>query len=80
MEPAIQMGENFLAHRRGSTNSDGGKVAFKAGLAMTSVTSFVEPNILGVVASPVMEKELEAETETGPDPHPVPGENGRFRL
>jgi hypothetical protein len=74
MELAIQMGEKFLAHRRGSTNSDGGKVAFKAGLAMTSVTSFVEPNILGVAASPVMEKEeLKVETETGPDPHPVPG-------
>ena len=39
-----QMGEKLFAQRRASTGSDGGKVAFKTGLTMTSATSVIEPS------------------------------------
>ena len=71
-----QMGEKLFAQRRASTNSDGGKVAFKSGLGitMTSVTSVIEPNILAMAPSPFMkDEELKDEPETisGPGMHTV---------
>ena len=67
-----QMGEKLFAQRRASTNSDGGKVAFKSGLGltMTSVTSVIEPNILAMAPSPFMKDE---ELKDEPDTIPAPG-------
>lgn len=58
------MGEKLFVQRRGSTNSDGGRAAFKSGLTMTSATSVIEPNVSTMVPSPFMkEEELKSEVE-----------------
>ena len=62
-----QMGEKMFAQRRASTNSDGGKVAFKSGLTMTSATSVIEPNILAMAPSPFL-KDEELKDEPGTIP------------
>ena len=75
-ESSTQMGEKIFAQRRASTNSDGGRVAFKSGLTMTSVTSVIEPNILSLEPSPfTKEDELKDAVDAGPSVHPVPGES-----
>jgi hypothetical protein len=68
---SMQMGEKLIVQRRGSTHSDGGRAAFKSGLAMTSVTSIVETN---VPSSPTLkEEELKSEGDTGHAAPPAPG-------
>lgn len=68
------MGEKFLVQRRSSTHSDGGKVTFKSGLTMTSVTSVIEPTVLSMEPSPfVKEDESKAAVDTGPSALPAPG-------
>lgn len=74
---STQMGEKLFVQRRGSTHSDGGKVTFKSGLTMTSVTSVIEPNIPTMANSPFLkEEELKPEGDSGPSLHPAPGSSG----
>ena len=71
------MGEKLIVQRRGSTHSDGGKAAFKLGLAMTSAASFIEPNISTMPTSPVSkEEELKIEGDAVPSLHPASGSLG----
>lgn len=76
----MQMEEKLIVQRRGSTNSDGGKAAFKSGLVMTSVTSVIEPNISVVESSPSSrEEELNPEGDAGPSLRSAPGSSGTTR-
>lgn len=67
------MGEKLFVQRRGSTHSDSGKVSFKLGLGMTSVSSATEPNVPDTTSSPFWkDEEPKPEVDAVPSLHPSP--------
>ena len=76
------MGEKLFIQRRGSTHSDSGKVSFKSGLGMTSVSPAAEPNVPDTTSSPFWkDEEPKPEGDAVPGLHPSPGSRNRtFQL